>query len=680
MNNVRDALARAAAPGMILAVAVVACFAILAVRDVYSGIPPAVPVSSMSAACTGDSPLVQCETSVVALNPGRFRIAASVPAARVTIQVGDRSAVSAVHFLLTRSAVPGRWVVGGEAVAGAVDVPEAGVRHVIAVPATAGEWDRVTFTPASSDRPTMIDELGFFAGEAGLLRSELQPLQAIPPRSYLRYVTVATLGLCVALVAAAWFLPDRRLKRLGPWLAAALCFSIAILELDTAFSPYWERDLRSFYASEWLPMGPDSNLTGPLYEGSRIVQGLGETVRPGVVQYHRMPGYGLFCAVAAVIGRTTDVIEIAARVVLLQVLLYAVATGVLVYAAQPMFGARIAWLLGILIAMLPKQLGYTQVDSVIVPIQLFVLAALLRYLAAERDGQATFGRFLWVSFAFALWFVMRNDVLPGWVVVSCVLVRGCWRRLAVPVALIAAIAVAWALYKLPYRHEFDLMPTNSGEVLLLSLCEVPGAFPFECTDAGYFEWARRAGHADPSTNLASMHAATEVVRHWATYPVHFAFMVSSKARRALTTESFPGFQTWFNRPYGLAGDTGVFIVLFTAMAAALAANHHRRRTFLLAWAVFLNMPMFFVAFASSGRFYPAAGASLVVAAVPLLCDAGFYKALARHPRRTAVVIACVAAFLAGGSRVDALIEANDTLHYWTPLVDPGRSTLKFIGR
>jgi hypothetical protein len=668
---------------MLVAVCVVVYFASLLVRDVYSGIPAAVPVSSLSARCAGDSPGVPCEASAVALNPGRFRIAASVPASSVTVDVGDASAAATSRFLLTRSAVRGRLMVGRAAVpgaspVGAVDVLRPGVRYALGIPANAGEWDRVVFTPERSDRPTVIDELGFFAGDRGLLRSEMQPLQAIPAQVfYFRYVAPATLVLCVWLVVAGWFLPGRRLNMLSPWLAATLCLAIAILELGTNFSPYWGRDLRSFYASEWLPMGPDSNLTGGLYEGSRLVQGLGETVRPGFVQWHRMPGYGLFCAFAALIGRTTDVIEIAAIVIALQVVLYAIATGVFVYAAQPVFGPWVAWLLGVLIALLPKQLAYTQVDSIIVPIQLLVLAALLPYLSAERDEGAAFGRFLWMSLAFALWFFVRNDVLPGWIVVSCVIARGCWHRFVVPLVLMLAIAVPWALYKQPYRHEFDLLPTNTGEVMFLSLCEVPGAFPFECTDAGYIDWARRAGHFDPATNRASMHAVAEAVRHWVTYPVHFAFMVFSKARRAVTTESFPGFQTRFNRIYGVGGDTGLFLALLTAMAAGLAVNHQRRRTLLLGWAVFLNMPLFFVAYASSGRFYPAAGVSLVVATLPLLCDAGFYTVLARHPWRVAVVIACVTAFVAGGSRVEALIAANDSLHYWAPLLDPKQSTLRF---
>src|SRR5262249_60479883 len=109
--------------------------------------------------------------------------------------------------------------------------------------------------------------------------------------------------------------------------------------------------------------------------------------------------------------------------------------------------------------------------------------------------------------ACAMWFALRTDILPGWLVLAFVLAGRRWRRLIVPVVLIAAIALPWALYKRQYRHELNLMPTNTGEVLLLSLCEVPGAFPYDCTDDGYFEWAKRAGYRDPVTQAAS-HAAT----------------------------------------------------------------------------------------------------------------------------------------------------------------------------
>jgi hypothetical protein len=279
--------------------------------------------------------------------------------------------------------------------------------------------------------------------------------------------------------------------------------------------------------------------------------------------------------------------------------------------------------------------------------------------------------------------VMRSDILPAWIVIACLLARRQWQRLLVPVALMLMIAVPWGLYKRQYRHEFTLMPTNTGEVLLLSLCEVPGAFPYECTDAGYFTWAKRAGHVDPTTSGASMHAAAEVVRHWATYPVHFAFMVLAKAHRAATVESFPGFHTQFNllfagRP-ARAGPTPAFYVLVTVLAAAFVANYQRRRSWLLAWALFLNMPLFFVMFASQGRFYPAAGVSLVVAAVALLFDRGFYDAIVAHRWRVVVAVACVCTFALGAGSIERLVVEHEGFHYWAPLLDPAKSMLRFVG-
>ena len=44
----------------------------------------------------------------------------------------------------------------------------------------------------------------------------------------------------------------------------------------------------------------------------------------------------------------------------------------------------------------------------------------------------------------------------------------------------------------------------------------------------------------------------------------------------------------------------------------------------------------------------------------------------------AMVLACAGLFLAGGPRVEAWVQANDAIHYWAPLLDPGRSTIAFV--
>ena len=70
--------------------------------------------------------------------------------------------------------------------------------------------------------------------------------------------------------------------------------------------------------------------------------------------------------------------------------------------------------------------------------------------------------------------------------------------------------------------------------------------------------------------------------------------------------------------------------------------------------------------------------SLIVTAVPLLFERGFAVQLRRHGWRAAVVVGCAALFMAGGPRVEAWVQANDALHYWAPLLDPGRSTIPFV--
>jgi len=665
---------------LLAAVALAGYLASSVLGDVYSGVPASIAVSSIATSCrpaTGNA----CDALVIRLTPGRFHIHAPSAVSSVTIAVQDPSAVSRARVLLLRTESPGQLAVGGD---GAVseplvfDVPVAGVRSAIRLPARQPVWNRLTFTPAVSGKPLVIRELGFFESEDGLLRSTRQPFPWIPAqRFYATYVVLAMIAIYACVLAAAWSAPAV-VHRIGPWVLAALCGSVCILELGTTFSPYWSHDLRSMYGLELVESGANGNLTGNLYEGARLLQGLGATEPPGIVQWHRMPGYGLFCGLAAAIGRTTDVVEIAMTVIILQVLLYSVSVGAFVAAAGRLFAPWMACLLGMLVTLLPKQLNYTQVDSIIAPIALVVAATLLIHLAATRGGaRPPLRTFSLANAAFAFWFLMRNDVLPGWVVVSLMLAARRWRYVMVPLLLIVAVGVSWALYKQQYTHEFSPLPTNTGEVLFLSLCEVPGRFPFSCNDVGYFDWVRRISGADPTSRRASNRAVREVVQYWVTYPVHFGFMVISKFRRCVYDESWPGVHTRFNWLYTRGREAGLFLFLLTAVAVAIAVNHERRRSILLGWTLFFNMPLFFVAFESAGRFYSAASVGAVVAAVPLLFEPGFYEQIARQRRRAVVVLACIGALAIGGGWVESLVRSNDALHYWAPLLDPRASTLAF---
>jgi hypothetical protein len=676
-------------PALVAALAglgAITCFVLVLFPGIYWGAPPSIAMAPPAARCQASPGAAPCTTTVVRLNPGRFRIAASSPGASIEVTIADRAAAARARVLAVRASGAGRLRVL-RAADPATSIAELSVhapdaRLLVAIPESAGEWDTIDFTPAPGFAAA-LDELGFFADSHGLAQPAHQPFSGTRMRIvFLRLMPFAALAICGAMIGVISMVPRDRARSMAPWLAAVLCLGICLLDIGVTFSPHWSLDLRAAYAKQWLPERPGANLIGGLQEGVRVVQGHGLTIADGFVQWHRMPGYGLLCAALAGIAGVADLIDLVPLVVVAQCLLYSVAVGVFVSAALRLFPPTVAFLVGIAVILLPKQLAYTQADSIIAPLQLVVIATLLRYLAEERDGRpATFPRFLEVNLAFALWFFVRTDVLPGWFIVSALLAGRRWRRLALPVVLALLIAVPWGLYKRPYRHEFTLLPTNAGEVLMLGLCEVPGAFPYECGDDGYFSWARRNGHVDAATGSASAHATAEAIRHWVTYPVHFVFMVLTKAYRAVMLESFPGFQTRFNLPFSgvhpRAGGTHLFLALLLPLAAAFAAGYERRRTLLVAWALFFNMPLFFVMFASDGRFYAAAGVSLVAAAVPLLCDAGFYRAVRQRPRRAAAATACVLAFVLSAVPFERWVAAHDAVHYWSPLLDPAKSSLRF---
>ena len=93
------------------------------------------------------------------------------------------------------------------------------------------------------------------------------------------------------------------------------------------------------------------------------------------------------------------------------------------------------------------------------------------------------------------------------------------------------------------------------------------------------------------------------------------------------------------------------------------------------------MPIFFLVFDSNGRFYTAAGVSLLVAAVPLLFERGLLPAGPTPSGvRAAVSSPASGCSSSDGRLVEDWVRANDALHYWAPILDPDRSTLKFVVR
>src|SRR5436190_1744303 len=654
-------------------------------QDVFAGPPRALPVH-FDASCEGPAPASPCKAAVTELNPGRYRIVTDAPAVRLNLKLAPDTAVTPARALLTRLEQPGVARLAFQTVDSAaqsttvVHLKASGVRSVTAMPA-APRIASLSFlvAPGAEPVPFVLDEIGFFSDDRGLLNDVRPVFPWIPAvRFYGALAPRAIVRLVVFCVMASFALPGGRLRRMNPVLVGLVCFSFCLFELAVLFSPYGAHDLRLFYASGALQQPSGSNLNVSLWQGFRLLHGEGLTYARGAVPWERMPGYGLFCAFAGLLFGADTILDLAMAVVRLQVLFYAAAVACFAWAAGRLWPPQAVFTLGVLIAYLPKQLGYTQVDALIAPIALLVMASLCLRINAVREGRPV----RWsidglVHLAFALWFAPRLDALPGWLIVSLALHRREWRRLLVPATLFIAIGCSWGVYKLRYTHEFAMTTSSAGASLFCGLWEVPSRFALTCSDSSYFEWVRRHTSFDPRSKRANDFAIREVVRFWVTFPGHLAIMIDDKLMQCLGGRCWPGFRTSLHEAlfYLLAWPPRMIAGLLTIIGLCLAVGHERGRTLLLAWPVFLDAPMFWIMFESEGRFYGAIPIALLVAAVPPLFEGEFYRRLTSRPRCALSVLAGAGVLAVSAWPLHDWLMRADALHYWTPFLDPSKSAL-----
>ena len=663
-----------------LAIAVLAYAAVHDVRDVFSGTPP--PVSSRIRATCGGEESPGCSADIVPLNDGRYRVDVRAETAVLTVTVSPVDASHTVRDLLVRVSRPSRLHLdvkdvlhdGGSA---RVELVDSDGR--VLVPVRANSELVLRFT-ADRPAPIAVEELGLYDTPAGLLSDTRPIFTHIPPlRYHATLVMRAAAALCVFMLTAGVLLRSPLLARLQPALLAVLCVSLCVLELAVLFSPYFARDIRAFYAGGPLTEPPGANLNTGLWQGFRLLGGHGLTLVDGKIAWERMPGYGLWCALAGLVFGHGSLVALAVSTVALQVALYAGAVAAFAAAARGVFGSAAIWAAGIAIAWLPKAVGMTQVDVVIAPIALLILAALCIRLRHTRQGEPIP---LWtdvvVHAAFSVWFVMRPDILPAWMFVSLYLHRRTWRRLLVPALLFLTIGVGWGAYKARFTHEFSITTTSAGASLFCGLWEVPSRFRYAeaCTDETYFDWIQRETPFQPQSAAANQYAMREVLRFWATYPGHLVVMVYHKMMRMLDGDVWPGYPTQLQTSlFAVTGRYGLVMLLVAVVMLCAIVGYERERTFLMVWPLLFNAPIFWLTFASLGRFYAGAGVALVAGAVPPLFEARFYTTLGARPLRALAVVVCVFGFALTAWRLDAWLLGNNSFHYWTPLLDPSSSTL-----
>ena len=648
------------------------------VKGVFVGAPPGL-AAHVAGTCEAAESESTCHVTVTELSQGRYRVATDAPATLLTVAFEAPAVMTKAHHLLVSVPSPTtlQWHHASHGNAAAIEpikLPGSFARTAIPLPAHDA-ITAISFAPAMP-APIVVAELGLFEDTRGLLSDERPLFQFIPPQRYHgTLVPRAVMRLCFFTIIAAFFVPASLLRRFNPFILAVVCFSLCLLDLAVLYSPYTARDLRASYASGPMQEIAGSNLNGALWEATRLLHGQGLTVADGLVSWAKMPGYGLFASAAALLFGARTFVDLATATVLLQVLFYSGALGFFTWAAGRLWRPPVVWTLGLLLAMLPKQLGYTQVDSIIAPIALLILATLCLRLAAREEDRPVARIDLVLHLLFAVWFLMRPDVLPGWAIVSLILHARDPRRLLIPIALAATIGIGWAGYKMRYTGEFVPTTSTTGASLLCGLWEVPSRFPWVCSDESYFAWVSAHTPFEQKSQAASNIVVREVFKFWLTYPGHVIVMVYNKMMRCVGGDLWPGIPTDLQQSvFQIVGRGSLILLFLTTIALAAATGYQRARTLLLAWPLFLNAPLFWIMQTSEGRYYGAVGVAILVAAVPLLFDPDFYRALLERHRATAAVLVGVSVLAIGAWPLHDWLLRNDAFHYWTPFLDASRSS------
>jgi hypothetical protein len=626
-----------------------------------------------------------CVVNTLALSAGRHWLEASAPEAdRLALRFDLSPADAAPQALLLGA---GAWSLqvrvehssgSGWSPVAAAEAGSAPRRRVLRLSdIAAGDHVLVTLERprSSSERPERmrVEETGLFASEAGLASDDRAFLRSVSDRQlYNGLLARACVWLAVLGTIAAFFLPLRGAAWARAAFALALTLAATSLELWVVHTPYWSlaRDLRVMLASGPVQEGVGSNLNYGMYLGSRFLQGEGITFGPGWVPWERMPGYGFFGALAGLVaGYKTDLFTIGLVSIELHLLLFALANATFVTAAARVMHPGLAVAASGLVIFMPNQLANTQADSIMVPTYLLTAAALCVYLERERTGApVSWAVHLPVHLAFALWFLMRPEGVVGWAALSLVLYWRSPRWLALPALLCLAIGLSWGLYKRQYTGEFSMTTNTVGDNAWISLWQAPSKFRWQTMDASYFEFERHLD-APPRSKRASDLALREVARFALTYPVYVTHVALHKLVLFLDFNAFNGAVDYPRLSYERL--RGPFVgLMIGAVLMALVLRYEFRRTLLLAWPLFFNLPLFLFFFSDGMRHVASVTACLLVTSVSLLGEPGFHRALAVHwPRALAALVVLVALWFLL-HRADTALLASERFRYWTPLLDP----------
>jgi len=242
-----------------------------------------------------------------------------------------------------------------------------------------------------------------------------------------------------------------------------------------------------------------------------------------------------------------------------------------------------------------------------------------------------------------------------------------------PLTRFLLVGGSWGLYKKRHGSDFVMTTSNQGHVAFVGLWQtLPHRFVWQPSDESYVRWIGEHGYryTEPRTDRF---AVREVLRFWLTYP---GFVTANAWYRIY---SYFRYWAWSgslallpSRVFGVIARRFAWWFLFAPCIAALLTRFDLPRTFLLAWPLVLNLPLFWI-LQFNGRYLDFVSCSVVFTAVSVMLDAGFWRSIG-GVRRQLVVWGLVVTMWLSAPLITHAVFA-DRFRYWTPLLDPSDSTL-----
>ncbi len=467
----------------------------------------------------------------------------------------------------------------------------------------------------------------------------------------------------IASLSLFCFLDKKTAVLFGPFYFFLFAIAAQLSYLYIHFSPEWSSDIRSYLLSGPLRESPGCNLNYGLYMASNVLQGKGPVICD-LPPWCRMPGYGFFLALA---GNPSNLLQMALNGIGLQILFFSLSLMFFFYTSLRIMTPLTAAIIATVISFFSYHFHQTYIESVMPSLILYLAA--IGCLWTDRFGKSEvipLKLHLLLHFGFAAWFALRTDILPAWGLLSLILYGKnfqTWKYLLIPLSLSLTIGLSWAFFKFPLTGEFCMTTNSVGCSLMVGLWEVPHKFIWTISDETYFSWMKQL-KIPVESKEGSDFAVKEVFRFCATYPFYTFSVVLHKLLFYLKSFSFAPFNIQWKSLY-----------LLIPLTLSISLKYKRFQTFIFSWPILFNVPIFFLFYSSSGRFYLAPTISLIIASFALLLDPGFYRKIMNYRKKTALILLSFMAFIWLGPALDNYLLKNDKLRYWAPFLDPNLSTL-----